>query len=170
MNVRNSSGNNAAEAYLEIEDEPDVNLVMLLIAAGERVDEDTVETWDDERGDFNDCVVKDRLSLRHICRDMIRERMLQHSPVNLFLRIPQMALPSMIIDYLLYNMSLDQDYDSDDDDDDDNGAKKETNDDDKKETNDDDKKETNDDDRFISSKFFGDDDDDDDWKPIKSDD
>ena len=48
------------------------------------------------------------LNLMDTCRKAIR-RYLQESdpPVNLFIKVAQLGLPSLMVDYLLYNMSLD---------------------------------------------------------------
>ena len=62
-----------------------------------------------------------------MCRETIRKHLInidRHE--NLFRRIPQLGLPMQVSEYLLYNMSLDDDlnvsdendYDSDDGDDD----------------------------------------------------
>ena len=46
------------------------------------------------------------LCLKDICRRAIREHLLQMSRVNLFVRVPHLGLPSLITDFLLYNVSL----------------------------------------------------------------
>ena len=49
-----------------------------------------------------------KLSLKDICRQAIRKHMLNvNSTVNLFVRIPALELPSTLIEYLLYSVSLD---------------------------------------------------------------
>ena len=49
-----------------------------------------------------------KLSLKDICRQAIRKHMLNvNSAVNLFVRIPTLELPSTLIEYLLYSVSLD---------------------------------------------------------------
>ena len=47
-------------------------------------------------------------TLKHLCREIIRKRLLQMSPVNLFCRVPLLGLPSIVTQYILYDMSLDQ--------------------------------------------------------------
>ena len=62
---------------------------------------------------------EEKLELKHICREAIRKHLLKldlHS--NLFVRVPQLGLPSIVTEYLLFNQSLDDDDDGDDDDDD----------------------------------------------------
>ena len=44
--------------------------------------------------------------LKDICRQAIREHLLQMSRVNLFLRVPHIGLPSLLTEYLLYYTSL----------------------------------------------------------------
>ena len=47
-----------------------------------------------------------KLNLKHICRRMIRKHLLKlDRHKNLFVRIPQLGLPSIITEYLLYGMS-----------------------------------------------------------------
>ena len=67
-----------------------------------------------------------KLQLKHICREAIRKHLLKLDPhQHLFSRIPRLGLPEEVTRYLLFNMSLDEQYgeevqgDEDDDDDDD---------------------------------------------------
>ena len=46
------------------------------------------------------------LCLMHICRQTIREHLLQMSRVNLFVRVPHLGLPSLLTEFLLYDVSL----------------------------------------------------------------
>ena len=46
------------------------------------------------------------LRLMHICRRAIREHLLQMSRVNLFVRVPHLGLPSLLTDFLLYDVSF----------------------------------------------------------------
>ena len=46
------------------------------------------------------------LCLMHICRQTIREHLLQMSRVNLFVRVPHLGLPSLLAEFLLYDVSL----------------------------------------------------------------
>ena len=48
-----------------------------------------------------------KLSLKSICREAIRNHLLQMSNVNLFVRVPRLGLPSILTDYLLYDQTLD---------------------------------------------------------------
>ena len=51
-----------------------------------------------------------RLDLNHICRQAIRKHLLNADPYShLFGRIPRLGLPSIVTEYLLYELSLDDD-------------------------------------------------------------
>ena len=56
-------------------------------------------------------------SLKHLCRKAIRNHLLQMRPVNLFVGVPQLGLPTLLQEYLLFNVALDDDDDDDTDDD-----------------------------------------------------
>ena len=47
-------------------------------------------------------------NLKDMCRRAIRKHLMELSPVNLFCKIPQLALPKLMEDYLLYNITLDK--------------------------------------------------------------
>ena len=70
-------------------------LFTLLFAAGQKIDSQEVEY-----------LLPERVGLMHLCREAIREHLLQMSNVNLFVRIPELGLPSQMVDYLLYGVSL----------------------------------------------------------------
>ena len=79
----------------------------LLFAAGE-----TVENHPIKVSDYLD--PPSGICLSHICREVIREHLLQVDPHgNLFCRVQRMGLPSALQEYLLYNVSLDDDGDDD---------------------------------------------------------
>ena len=50
---------------------------------------------------------EEQMNLKHLCRQFIRKHLLQMSPVNLFVRVPQLGLPTLLQDYLLFNVALD---------------------------------------------------------------
>ena len=88
------------------------NLLKLLVAAGE------ILNWNPQIGllkefvhDFltNDLCLP-QISLMHMCRETIGIHLIQMNPVNLFITIPQLGLPSVLESYLLYYMSLDVEY------------------------------------------------------------
>ena len=98
---------------------------MLLYAAGECFAETKVQVPDYLR--------QPEWNLKHLAREAIRKHPINIDPhENLFGRIPLLGLPSLITEYLLYDMSLDDDLtlsddsdvysdDDDDSDDDDSG-------------------------------------------------
>ena len=114
-------GKNAIQTILVIKKyyrDPDLDLyaigykdaLKLLYAAGEKLDKIPEEIKFEE----------EKLQLKHICRETIRKHLLKldlHS--NLFGRIPELGLPSIMTEYLLFNQSLDNDDDDDNDDDED---------------------------------------------------
>ena len=52
-------------------------------------------------------------NLKDMCRRAIRKHLMELSPVNLFCKIPQLELPKLMEDYLLYGITLDASDDSD---------------------------------------------------------
>ena len=82
---------------------PIKELYMLLYAAGEALDNDTIQ-YEEEHLPHKAL----RLNLKSLCREAIRKRLLEvdrHS--NLFGRIPRIGLPSVLCRFLLYDQSLD---------------------------------------------------------------
>ena len=121
INKRRFSGDNVMTTQTQTETSRDAALT--LYAAGETLggteEEDIPEVLKFE---------EEKLELKHICREAIRKHLLKldrHS--NLFGRIPQLGLPSILTEYLLLNQSLDdeeeeeeeEEEDGDDNDDDD---------------------------------------------------
>ena len=103
---------------------------MLLFAAGETIGGATVAKHDDD-GDVRQIAVpdymirlaeseKEELSLKSLCRTTVRKHLMDVDSVNLFVRIPRLRLWPLLTEYLLYEMSLDKDYNDDADDDDEN--------------------------------------------------
>ena len=88
---------------------------MMLYAAGETLDGPTVNTDDIIYGGlivtnipkyFTE--LKENLDLKHLCREAIRKHLIDLDPhKHLFGRIPQLGLPSLVTEYLLYDCSLD---------------------------------------------------------------
>ena len=108
--------------YLYNNGSPDEFLVKLLYAAGELVDWQVLEewVWDSTMGTVipgwlrgveamgrrEQCA-----SLQDVCRVSIRAQLLsvdRHS--NLFIRVPKLGLPTLLIRYLLYHMTLGAPY------------------------------------------------------------
>ena len=106
INIGNSGSGNALRRLVEYFDVND-ELYRLLFAAGE-----TLDGIPDEKIPtclkFNDV----RLDLKHICREAVRKHLLKLDPhTHLFGRVPELGLPSLLTEYLLYHMSLNDDID-----------------------------------------------------------
>ena len=103
------------------------NLELWLYAAGETLHCSTVPKIHDATDVMKHVEIpeyfqelKERLDLKHLCREAIRKHLLDLDPQeHLFGRIPQLGLPSIVTEYLLYNCSLDPETAFEDDDDDD---------------------------------------------------
>ena len=88
---------------------------VFLYAAGETLGGPTVPTEDLR----NDSVIhmeipkyfkqlKENLHLKHLCREAIRKHLIDLDPhEHLFGKIPQLGLPSIVTEYMLYDCSLD---------------------------------------------------------------
>ena len=106
-------------------------MIKLLLAAGEQherlpknndnSEEDSDNDFDYDYDDDDDDdgqrrkevkeLLEPELNLKHLCRSAIASHMLELSPLNLFCRVPQLGLPSLTTQYLLYYMSLVKNYD-----------------------------------------------------------
>ena len=93
---------------------PGNETALLLLAAGEKIGGTTVPVYD-HRGRVTDrapvpetLIPGDTLCIKYICRETIRKRLIEVDPhTNLFHKIPQLPLPSLLHSYLLYQESLD---------------------------------------------------------------
>ena len=102
---------------------PTKDVCMMLFAAGEILDGTTVKEMD-HTGRETKAQVPDYLlfkdvefRLKHQCREKIRKHLLDvDRHTSLFHRVPQLPLPHIVIDYLLYDLSLESDDDDYDDD------------------------------------------------------
>ena len=54
---------------------------------------------------------EEELNLMSMCRAAVRRYMLLASNLNLFMRVPTLEIPCVLMDYLLYDMSVEKDYD-----------------------------------------------------------
>ena len=112
VNIKNKHGHNALQCYI-VECEPVIEeLAMLLFAAGEVLDGTTVEKQE-RFGRVRSVKVPDylqlhelRLVLKHLCRMTIRKHLQAHAQSNLFGQVPQLGLPSLVAEYLLFDVSL----------------------------------------------------------------
>ena len=50
-----------------------------------------------------------RLTLRHICRETIRNHLIELNSINLFVKVPRLGLPLSPARFLLYNESVSKD-------------------------------------------------------------
>ena len=108
-------GNNSLQGSLRQNQKRINDMQMLLYAAGETLDGPTFATEDYSNGNIIHLNIpeyftelKEKLDLKHLCREAIRKHLIHLDPhENLFGRIPQLGLPSLVTEYLLYNCSLD---------------------------------------------------------------
>ena len=94
----NTGPGNALTTCLKRSDEDQENLTQLLFAAGEELKADEIEDLPDYLNP------PEHMSLMHLCKESIRNHLLQISKVNLLIRVPQLALPSQLVEYLLYGV------------------------------------------------------------------
>ena len=122
INIRDVFGQNALENHLV--EKPHVNkqLAMLLFAAGENLKARKIYKYNTRGKAIATILIphflrEDHLQfcLMHQCRKVIRQRLIDTSPnEHLFSRIPLAGLPSILTNYLLYDMSIDADNDNND--------------------------------------------------------
>ena len=130
VNKNNGQQNNAVRYYIEYRKESKINrnMAKLLFAAGDHVG------IHDNRGsrrrthyfmpasalflnsivrvpEFLRRVEQEELNLMSMCRAAVRHYMLRASNLNLFMRVPTLEIPCVLMDYLLYDMSVEKDYD-----------------------------------------------------------
>ena len=125
VNVVNKFGHNALEDYI-VNAEPIVErIAMILCAAGEKIDLSSMifhrtqrlyHRRDDLPESLCNIVYNEGETLMTICRAAIRTYLLEQDSVNLFLRIPFLKLPSLLTEFLLYDVSIDDVDDSGDND------------------------------------------------------
>ena len=114
VNKRNKLGLNALEHYLTQHASVSKQIALLLYAAGEILEKDTIQT--SMYGYVNIIRVtvpefiklpKLKLSLKHNCRQTIRKHLTQLDPHSqLFDRVPKLGLPVSLQRYLLFGVSL----------------------------------------------------------------
>ena len=120
VNVYDVYGQNALENHIANHAYVNKELAMLLFAAGEKID-GTCAFQFDKAGHLVCSVPVPRYLLEHegdiclmqMCRKVIRQYIIAINPnQHLFHRVPQIGLPTMLSDYLLYDLSIDdEDYD-----------------------------------------------------------
>ena len=111
MNSCHIRGRNALKYHLTSRLQSVKKLCVLLFAAGEKLDflqSECRRPASVRNYKYIKRLTRRKLSLKDICRQAIRKHMLNvNSAVNLFVRIPTLELPSTLIEYLLYSVSLD---------------------------------------------------------------
>ena len=103
INKTNDMGRNSlGEHIVNTPYHDDPQLRKLLFAAGEIYDGEIPEGHEPLPEDPQD------ISLKAICRRAVRNYLIKLDPhKNLFLRIPELDIPKLLIEYLLYDVSLD---------------------------------------------------------------
>ena len=117
VNKRNKLGLNALEHYLTQHASVSKQIALLLYAAGEILEKDTIETSMYGYVNIIRVVVPEfiklsklKLSLKHNCRQVIRKYLTGLDPHGqLFDSVPKLGLPVSLARYLLYGVSLDED-------------------------------------------------------------
>ena len=111
INIKNVGGQNALETHITSHAYVNKKLVMLLFVVGEKIDDRPTVRFD--RAGRLDIVrlpipeylreENSKICLMQICRKVIRQYLIEISPnQHLFHRIPQIGLPTVLSDYLLY--------------------------------------------------------------------
>ena len=110
VNNVNKMGNNALTIYIKKTGRKDSTLVLLLLAAGEFLNNFT-QNYANMLGKAGLpeylCDQRNPPYLKHLAREIIRKIFLNLTSVNLFIRIHHLDLPSSLISYLLFDVSLD---------------------------------------------------------------
>ena len=100
----NSSTNPLTDYLCDGEKE---KIIMILYAAGETIDQTKVQVTDFVKELKNG---PSEMSLSHMSREAVRKHLIELDPhKNLFHRIPRLGFSSSLQEYLLYNVSLDDD-------------------------------------------------------------
>ena len=128
VNKLNNKGHNAMQSHIVQANTPFVKSALLLYAAGETIDGITINEKLYGKMYSGSLLVPDylfhkdlKLNLKHLAREAVRKHLINIDPhENLCGRIHHLELPSLLTEYLLYNMSLDDNVNDDDNDDNDN--------------------------------------------------
>ena len=113
VNKKNRKKYNALETYVCSSHHMRVNksICMLLLAAGERVNKTTLVNDIGRRTKVPEYLLQRDISLKSWCREAIRNHILELDPhTNLFIRVPQLSLPRLLQRYVLFELSLEEDY------------------------------------------------------------
>ena len=105
INIKNNLDQNTLEHYIMEHKEPDQEVLLLLSAAGEMIDNSQLANVVPP-----DCLRQQldvKKHMKRMCRNAIRKHLLHLDPhSHLFDRIPQLGLPSSLNRYLLFDRNL----------------------------------------------------------------
>ena len=117
VNRLNKGGCNALTELIKCGNSKHLNMAFVLLAAGETFVKTSGSGNNTLLPVLEEMMLKEiKPGLSHLCREAIRSRLLKLDPhKNLFHRIPRLEgiLPIQLIEYLLYDMSLETIYDDD---------------------------------------------------------
>ena len=114
INVVNRYNRNAIRYHLAYCKPENFKQGLLLYAAGETIGDHSGNMGDGYAKVFHDYLLKEEseLCLTQVCRKAIRERLIEVDPhVSLFVRIAKLGLPTLLVEFLLHNVSLNDDDD-----------------------------------------------------------
>ena len=105
VKTRDTCDHNAIERYTNerryIYSPPGINLIRLLFAAGEKINEKTTSYEVPSPSPRRNLNTPPRLA--DMCRDRIRDHLMEVSDVNLFDRVTELGLPRALTNYLVYD-------------------------------------------------------------------
>ena len=112
VNKVNFEGHNALTYHMDRHRciSPDDEICKLLLAAGETADDATTQILREIKDIDYFFDNEKKLDLMHLCRETIRQRLLQISPLNLFVRVSKLGLPPCLSKYLVHDLSPHCDY------------------------------------------------------------
>ena len=113
VNKTNNHHQNALQCYLAGSPFVDMEIAKLLLAARETIEPRTIvegfgmSRCSSRTADVLEYLKQDeqKLNLMHVCRETIRNCLLQISAIN-FCRVPNLGLPKSLNNYLLYDVSI----------------------------------------------------------------
>ena len=117
INFFDVNGDNALQTHIANHNYVNSKLLMLLIAAGEEIDDISAFRTDKARQKaacskpLSNYLEENNghISLAEICRKLVRQHLMKINPnQHLFYRVPQLGLSAVQSDYLLYNLSIEK--------------------------------------------------------------
>ena len=113
INWINQKNINALCSYIEIsktmKKSPDRTMLLLLDAAGERINGITIDEEEENTSCVLDYLDKREINLKELSREAIRNHLLNINRYdNLFARMTKLGLPKILTQYRLFNVSLDK--------------------------------------------------------------